>query len=296
MVMPEHSYLRTRILGSAQQTIARARRFATAPLRDKAAATQWRVNRFLALRRKRWLPGPLNRYRARYGLTLALARRRGGDLYNQKEPLVSILIPTCNRAGLLAERSVPSALRQTYARVEIVIVGDACTDDTATLLAKIGNPRIRFVNLPWKEILPPDPWHAWMVAGTQPANFALALARGQWVAWLDDDDEFSDDHIETLLSACLARRLEFAYGIMSDELASGQWRPVGAFPPELGHICNASVLYAAYLSFLRYDAAAWRYNEPGDWNLWKRMWGAGVRMGFVNQTVGRHFKHHHPEP
>jgi glycosyltransferase involved in cell wall biosynthesis len=229
-------------------------------------------------------------------LALAMARRRAGDLYEEKEPLVSVLIPTYNRAGLLAERSVPSALRQTYARLEIVIVGDACTDDTSAVLAKIGDPRIRFVNLPSKEVLPPDPWHAWMVAGTQPANYALDLSRGRWVAWLDDDDEFSDDHIELLLGACLTRRLEFAYGIMDDEAAPDQWKAVGAFPPLLGQICNASVLYASYLSFLRYDAEAWRHNEPGDWNLWKRMWGAGVRMGFVGRTVGRHYKHHYSEP
>jgi hypothetical protein len=133
-----------------------------------------------------------------------------------------------------------------------------------------------------------------MVAGTQPANYALARARGRWVAWLDDDDEFSEDHIEVLLSACLTRRLEFAYGIMEDEVTQDHWQPVGAFPPELGRICNDSVLYASYLSFLRYDPDAWRYDEPGDWNLWKRMWGAGVRMGFVAHKVGRHYKHHHP--
>jgi glycosyltransferase involved in cell wall biosynthesis len=278
---------------AAKNAAARARRFAAAPLRDKTAVMQWHVDRILVARRKR-LPGPVNRFRARYGLALAMARRRAGDVYDQREPLVSILIPTYNRAGLLAERSVPSALRQTYERVEVIIVGDACTDDTPEVVAKIDDPRIRFVNLPSKEVLPADPWNAWMVAGTQPANFALALARGRWVAWLDDDDEFSDDHIEALLRACFARRLEFAYGIMSDEVAAGQWQPVGAFPPVRGHICNDAVLYASYLSFLRYDAGAWRYKEPGDWNLWKRMWGAGVRMGFVNQTVGRHFKHHHP--
>ncbi len=294
--MPEQSHALTSVRHAAKSTAVRVWRFAAAPTRDKVAAIQWRVNRFQnrLLARRKQLPGPVNRFRARYGLVLAMARRRAGDVYDQREPLVSILIPTYNRAAVLTERSIPSALRQTYARVEVIIVGDACTDDTAALVAKIGDPRIRFVNLPSKEILPADPWHAWLVAGTQPANFALALARGRWVAWLDDDDEFSDDHIEVLLRTCFARRLEFAYGIMNDEVDAGQWQPVGAYPPTLGRICNASVLYVSYLSFLRYDAEAWRGNEPGDWNLWKRMWGAGVRMGFVNQTVGRHFKQHRP--
>ena len=168
-------------------------------------------------------------------------------------------------------------------------MGDACTDDTPAVVSRIGDPRIRFVNLPHKEVLPDDPVHAWMVAGTQPANFALGLARGRWVAWLDDDDEFSDDHVETLLGACLSRRLEFAYGIMDFEVGSGRWQEVGEFPPRCGGISNASVLYSSYLSFLRYDPEAWRMEEPGDWNLWRRMWEARVRMGFVARVVGRHF-------
>ena len=63
---------------------------------------------------------------------------------------------------------------------------------------------------------------------------------------------------------------------------------------ECGSICNASVLYGAHLRFLRYDLNAWRRDEPNDWNLWKRMWGAGVRMGFVDRVLGKHFLEHWP--
>jgi hypothetical protein len=69
---------------------------------------------------------------------------------------------------------------------------------------------------------------------------------------------------------------------------------VGSYPPEIGQVCNTSVLYSAYLRFFRYDVQAWRYDEPNDWNLWKRMWGAGVRMTFVNEVVGKHFREHNP--
>ena len=65
-------------------------------------------------------------------------------------------------------------------------------------------------------------------------------------------------------------------------------------PSDSSRICNASVLYGAHLCFLRYDLNAWRLDEPNDWNLWKRMWGAGGRMGFVDRVVGRHFLEHRP--
>jgi len=231
---------------------------------------------------------------ARNRLKLALARRPAHRLHDQTNPLVSVLIPTYNRAQLLAERSIPSVLCQTYQRFEIVIVGDGCTDQTADVIAKFKDARIRFVNLPEKEALPANPLHAWMVAGTRPANVALGLARGSWIAWLDDDDEFSIDHIEVLLDACRSRHLEFAYGIMDHEEPSGEWHNVGVFPPQCGGIGNASVLYASYLSFMRYDPQAWRREEPGDWNLWRRMWQAGVRMGFVEHIVGRHYARRAP--
>jgi len=223
-----------------------------------------------------------------------MARAGAQDLYRDAEPLISVLMPTYNRAELLRERSVASVLRQTYSRFEMVIVGDACTDHTEALLRDAGDPRIRFYNLPARGTYPEDPYLRWLVAGSAPANEALRLARGRWIAWLDDDDEFSADHLEALLAACLDRRWEFAYGVMDMEVESGTWRRAGSYPPECGRICNASVLCGAHLRFLRYDLNAWRLDEPNDWNLWKRMWGAGVRMGFVDRVVGRHFLEHRP--
>jgi glycosyltransferase involved in cell wall biosynthesis len=260
---------------------------------EKKAAMKWRVDRWRARRRRR-LPRQINRYRLQYLGRLWMARMRAQDLYRDAEPLISVLIPTYNRGELLRERSVASVLRQTYSRFEIVIVGDACTDHTESLLRDAGDPRIRFYNLPVRGKYPEDPYLQWLVAGSAPANEALRIARGRWIAWLDDDDEFSPDHLEALLAACLERRWEFAYGVMEMEVESGTWGLVGSYPPHCGRICNASVLYGAHLRFLRYDLNAWRRDEPNDWNLWKRMWGAGVRMGFVDRVVGKHFLEHWP--
>ncbi len=266
---------------------ARARQFLEASRAEKKAAIRWRIKRWRARPRK--LPGQINRYRLQYLVRLWTARLKAQDLYRDAEPLISVLIPTYNRAELLRERSVASVLRQTYARFEIVIVGDACTDNTESLLRDAGDPRIRFYNLPARGKYPEDPYLQWLVAGSAPANEALRIARGRWVAWLDDDDEFSPDHLEVLLAPCLDRRREFAYGVMEMEVEPGVWRCVGSYPPDRGRICNASVLYGAHLRFLRYDLDAWRLDEPNDWNLWKRMWGAGVRMEFVDRVVGKHF-------
>lgn len=210
---------------------------------------------------------------------------KGG--FNDNNPLVSVLIPTYNRANLLTERSVQSVLRQTHQNFEIIIVGDHCTDNTEELLKNFNDERIKFYNLPKRGDYPTDPHSRWMVAGTTPANKAIELASGQWMAPLDDDDEFSEDHIEVLLNYALKYNYEMVYGIVQAERAPGKWINIGSYPPEGGKIGHCSVLYHSKLKFFTYDINAWKYGEPADWNMWRRMKDAGVRIGFIDKVVSK---------
>lgn len=204
-------------------------------------------------------------------------------------PLVSVRIATYNRGRLVAERAIASALNQTYENVEVVVVGDHCDDETERAVLSIRDPRVRFENLARRGDYPSNPDCRWMVAGTVPMNRGLDLARGEWIAPLDDDDEFTPDHVEVLLDACRSRDLEFAYGVAEMEVQPNVWEHLGRWPLRNGGIVHASVLYMARIAFLRHDIEAWRLWEPGDWNLWRRMREAGVRMGFVNKVVCRHY-------
>jgi SAM-dependent methyltransferase len=128
-----------------------------------------------------------------------------------------------------------------------------------------------------------------MVAGIVPVNKGLELAKGEWIAHLDDDDEFSEDHLQVLLEHALENHYELVYGIIEMEITPGKWAHVGSYPPKLAHICRLSALYDSKLRFFKYDIKAWKYEEPGDWNLWRRMKEAGVKIGFVDRVVGRHY-------
>lgn len=77
-----------------------------------------------------------------------LAEARDSRLDEPGDPLVSVIIPTFNKAELLVERSIPSVLAQTYKRIEVVVVGDHCEDDTAERVAALNDDRVTFVNLP----------------------------------------------------------------------------------------------------------------------------------------------------
>ncbi len=93
-------------------------------------------------------------------------------------PLVSVVIPTYNRASLVT-KAVGSALAQTYASIEVVVVDDGSTDDTRERLARdfAGDGRVRYLH---KQNGGP--------AGARNAGFAEA--RGAYVALLDSDDSW----------------------------------------------------------------------------------------------------------
>ena len=205
------------------------------------------------------------------------------------EPLISVIIPTYNRAKILTERTIPSVLRQTYQNFELIIVGDHCTDNTEELIGKLHDKRIGFLNLEKRKDHPKDPYLRWMVAGVVPVNKGLELASGRWIAHLDDDDEFSEDHLEQLLKHALEHDYEMVYGIIQMEIEPGKWMNVGSYPPEEAKICRLSALYDSKLRLFRYDINAWKYLEPADWNLWRRMKEAGVKIGFVDKVVGKHY-------
>ena len=208
-------------------------------------------------------------------------------VFEHSEPIISVPIATYNAAELLVERAVASVLAQSYTRWEMVVVGDGCTDDTAARIEALGDPRIRFVNLPFRTIYPDGERERWMVSGAAPWNRAVELCRGAWIAPLDDDDEFLPHHMETLLALALDRRAEFVYGKLE---AVGHSQPFYfSFPPVFGGVGMQASLYLRALDFFECDVRSWVIDEPTDWNVVRRMRDAGVLMAATEETVARYY-------
>jgi glycosyltransferase involved in cell wall biosynthesis len=234
------------------------------------------------------------RIAARYDRELLARARAGRDVCweegdDETEPLVTIRIPTFRRAEALAERALPSALRQTYERIEVLVIGDGTDEATDRVMAGVRDPRVRYVNLPRPGLYPTDPKERWRVSGTQPMNAALLLARGTWIAPCDDDDELTDDHVEVLLAAARSRRLEFVHSVTETFFADGTHGFLGAPELTVGQVTHGSVLYSMGLRFLPYSATCHRIPEPHDWNLWRRMRDLGVRMGHLDRVTYRYY-------
>lgn len=103
----------------------------------------------------------------------------------------SVIIPAFNRARLIG-RAVASCLRQTHASFEVLVVDDGSTDGTRDVVAAIDSPRIRLLVQPVNR-------------GVSPArNLAASHARGEWIVYLDSDDELTDDALE-LIDADVSR-------------------------------------------------------------------------------------------
>jgi glycosyltransferase involved in cell wall biosynthesis len=218
---------------------------------------------------------------------LEQARRNSKYDFNV-DSLVSVIIPTYNRSKILTNRTIPSVLEQTHKNFELIIIGDHCTDDTEERIKEFNDQRIRFINLKVRGDYPENPRLRWLTAGSIPRNKGLIIASGKWIAPLDDDDEFSEDHLEILLSHAVKNKYEMVYGVVQMEKQPNKWVPCGSYPLKRKHICHSSVLYRSELSFFQYNSYSWKYGLEDDWDLWRRMREAKVKIGFVNRVVGNH--------
>jgi glycosyltransferase involved in cell wall biosynthesis len=111
------------------------------------------------------------------------------------EPLVSVIIPTFNRAHCVG-KAIDSVRTQTHQNTEILVIDDGSTDGTRDLIERsyASDPRVRYVFHENRGV-------------TATRNRGLSLARGEFVALLDSDDTWSPWKLELQL-ACFQHRPE----------------------------------------------------------------------------------------
>jgi len=114
-------------------------------------------------------------------------------------PSFSIVVPTFNRPQLLP-RAVRSVLAQTRADWELLVVNDGDQDITPLVAEACGNdPRVRVFRTQGRR------------GAALARNSGIDAARGDIVAFLDDDDEYHPDYLAAIEEAFRTRNLDFAW-------------------------------------------------------------------------------------
>lgn len=197
---------------------------------------------------------------------------------------------THNRAKLLKERSLPSVLSQTHQNLDVHVVGDATDEETVEFLTTHPDPRVRFTNLP-KQPNHPDPGTQWSIQGLEARNYGHDTAKGDYIANLDDDDEFLPHTLETLLRHLQAADADVAYGRSKAFRADGGIQWYGNWPPMHFAFCDGAWLSRHDLG-VRYDLECVKRGLPGDGDRIDRLVAAGHKFVFVDEII--HYYYPHP--
>lgn len=107
---------------------------------------------------------------------------------NDTDDLISVIIPTYNRAGVLG-RSIQSVLAQTYTNLELLIIDDCSDDGTQELVKEFKDERIRYYR------------NEENLGASVSRNRGISLAKGKFIAFQDSDDEWLPQKLDRLLDA-----------------------------------------------------------------------------------------------
>lgn len=117
-----------------------------------------------------------------------------------QNPLVSIIVPTYNRANRLGE-TLNSVVSQTYRHWECIIVDDGSTDDTLSFLASetTKEPRIKYYKRPENRLK----------GANACRNFGFEQSKGEYILFLDSDDVLASHCLENRLKSMIENSVDF---------------------------------------------------------------------------------------
>ena len=105
-------------------------------------------------------------------------------MINNKIPIISIIIPTYNHAKFI-KKALQSVINQTFENWEAIVIDNYSTDDTEKILNEYKDTRIRYIKIKNNGII------------AKSRNLGIENANGEWIAFLDSDDWWTLNKLET---------------------------------------------------------------------------------------------------
>jgi hypothetical protein len=193
-------------------------------------------------------------------------------------PQVSVILATYDWSSVL-RHAVATVLAQTLDDFELLVVGDACSDDSAEVVASFGDPRVHWHDLERN-------------FGSQvgPNNRGLELARGRYVAYLGQDDLWFPDHLRLLVERAESSGADLVFTLASLILPDGgRWLSGLLHDPLFGPIdfvVPSSLLHARRVDERIGPWADHRSVElPPDVEWQQRARAAGLRFAGVERLT-----------
>jgi glycosyltransferase involved in cell wall biosynthesis len=197
---------------------------------------------------------------------------------------VSVIVPTRNRSALLAT-TLRTVLRQQDVQLEVIVVDEASTDDTPAVLRAFADARVRIIR------------HEMPKGVSSARNHGAAEARGDWLAFLDDDDLWAPDKLVRQLQAAQELGREWAYAgavVIGNrgQIIRGQppLRPdklVTALPRYNAIPGGGSNVVVRRTTWLRTGPFDTRLRNTEDWEMWIRLAKHGPPACVYSPLVAR---------
>lgn len=190
-----------------------------------------------------------------------------------RAPLVSVVIPTYNRASFL-RCALQSVFAQIHSNLEIICVDDASSDNTEEVVKAFGDPRLHYIR------------HATNRGGSAARNTGVCAATGDYIAFLDDDDEWLPEKIERQLKALEA----YDAVLCSSKLASARNSEAAPRPIVLDDLRNSPYavggtgVLMAKANVLRETLFDESLPRCQDWDLFIRI-ARKYRLGFLDERL-----------
>jgi glycosyltransferase involved in cell wall biosynthesis len=209
--------------------------------------------------------------------------------------MISVVIPAFN-AGQFISRTINSVLAQTYTDYEIIVVDDGSSDNTADVVKSYGS-KIRYI-------------HQENAGTTAARNTGIKAAVGDWIAFLDHDDEWLPQKLQ--LQQDLLRSnpmLVWATGNYYRCLCEENRRATDCIPRKIERLQKGKGYFDSYFS--AFTSGAWGHTdtmlikrqvleEAGlfrvgqlwaeDLDMWFRIACRWPAIGYVSQPIARHHR------